>query len=307
MGNNGNGDTPGSQIDFQSGLVGFFDILGYQQMLLNNDVEKAARLIVEVIANIPSEVIDSIGKEQGLVCEDDVKTVNYLNQLWKKILSEELNWLLFSDTILVSLPLNRNDKRLFHATRVLAFLQACAFLQRQMFDRGLPLRGAISFGDFFITGTYFAGSPIIESYLASQSLELSGCVLTKTSETVHSELKDYAVKNEFQSILLELDQMCIPYLVPKKSGELEKHLMINWVNLPMHFFAGMPSDIREYVFSTFVQYNKDVTPSVYPKINNTETFIRKILQNVKSTPWPIVTTKIDAYVQKVLSETQIEF
>ena len=52
--------------------------------------------------------------------------------------------------------------------------------------------------------------------------------------------------------------------------------MVNWVNLPMRSFDGLPSDLREYVYSSFVAHNKDVVPAVQPKIDNTEAFVRKI-------------------------------
>ena len=36
------------EIEAKSGLVGFFDILGYSQMLLANDVASTAKIVVNV-------------------------------------------------------------------------------------------------------------------------------------------------------------------------------------------------------------------------------------------------------------------
>ena len=295
------------KIKSQSGLIAFFDILGYQQMLINNEVEKTAHLIVDVIANIPSEVIKNLLGDQGLAVEEGLETLQYMNEFWQKVLKEEIKWLLFSDSILISLPLDLSQEKFFYAVRFVGFLYTCAFLQRQMFDRGLPLRGAVSFGDFFIQDTYFAGSPIIESYQASENLELSGCVLTKRTAKEYNELKGFALKFNFESMNLLFDQLCIPYLIPKKGGKLEKQLMLNWVNLPMDFFKDIPPDIREYVFSSFVEYNKDTPPIVYPKINNTETFIRKTLKNVKSIPWLMWSKQRDEYLRNLFKERNIDF
>jgi hypothetical protein len=291
----------------KTGLIAFFDILGYQQMLMNNEVEKTAHLIVDVIANIPSEVVKNLLGDQSLIEEEGLKTKQYLDDFWMNILKEEIGWLLFSDSILISLPLDLSENRFFYSVRFLAFLHVCAFLTRQMFDRGLPLRGAMSYGDFFIEGSYFAGHPIIESYQASESLELSGCILTKSFEKIFRELEEYVIENEYEDVLSQLNQICVQYLVPKKGGKLEKQCMLNWVNLPMTFFKNLPSDIREYVFSSFVEYNKDAAPIVYPKINNTETFIRKILRNVESVPWSYMSKKSDIYLQNVLKEMNIDF
>jgi hypothetical protein len=115
------------------------------------------------------------------------------------------------------------------------------------------------------------------------------------------------VKFNFESINTLFEQLCVPYLVPKKGGKLEKQLMINWVNLPMNFFKGLPPDIREYVFSSFVEHNKDAAPIVYQKINNTETFIRKILKNVESKPWKMWSDQRDDYLRNLLKERNMEF
>ena len=63
--------------------------------------------------------------------------------------------------------------------------------------------------------------------------------------------------------------------------------------LPMRSFDGLPSDLREYVYSSFVAHNKDVAPAVQPKIDNTEAFVRKIIRNVEPRPWPWMTRRMD--------------
>ncbi|MHA2032708.1 MAG: hypothetical protein ACW99Q_25340, partial [Candidatus Kariarchaeaceae archaeon] len=183
----------------KTGLIGFFDILGYQQMLLNNEVERTSHLIVDVIANIPPEVVKNLLGDHSLIEEEGLKTRQYLDKFWTDIITEEIGWLLFSDSILVSLPLDLSEDRFFYGVRFFAFLHVCAFLTRQMFDKGLPLRGALSYGDFFIQDTYFAGQPIIESYQASESLELSGCVLTKSFENILNELENYIIQNKYEN------------------------------------------------------------------------------------------------------------
>ncbi|MHA2371312.1 MAG: hypothetical protein ACXADX_21050 [Candidatus Hodarchaeales archaeon] len=295
------------KIELNQGLIGFFDILGYQQMLLNNEVEKTAHLIVDVLANTPSNILEALMMDTGQEYDEQLRTIQLQTDMYREILEKEVGWLLFSDSILVSLPIAPTDGMPFYGLRWAAFLYACAFLQRQLFDKGLPLRGAIAYGEFYIQDTYFAGQPIIESYQASESLELSGCVLTRSAEKLFLDFKQFIVENQFDPVLSMLNQMCVPYLVPKKRERLEKQIMINWVNLPLEYFKNLPTDIREYVFSSFVDYNKDAAPIVYPKINNTETFIRKILRNVESKPWPVSDKNMDAYMQKVLKERGINY
>ena len=74
------------------------------------------------------------------------------------------------------------------------------------------------------------------------------------------------------------------------------------LNLPMRFFGGLPSDLREYVYSSFVAHNKDVVPAVQPKIDNTEAFVRKIVRNVEPRPWPAMSRRMDEMLQELRTE-----
>ncbi len=283
------------EVTGKTGLVGFFDILGYQQMLLANDVASTARIVVDVLAEVPNLVVSGMFEDQGLdlvgVSNDDVSTKDL--EAWAEygpyfegIVREETGWLLFSDSILVSLPIDRDEGPILWGTRVAAFVEVCSFLLRKMFDVGLPLRGGISFGEFFIHDTYFSGRPIIDAYQHAESLELSGCVLAPSAASLYGQVQQNAIDEGYEdSVPGMFDQLCVSYLIPKKRDQVEKGPMVNWVNLPMRFFEGLPSDLRKYIYSSFVAHNKDVVPAVQPKIDNTEAFVRKIVENVEPRPW----------------------
>jgi len=280
-------------VEAKTGLVGFFDILGYQQMLLANDVSSTARIVVDVLSEVPDNVIAGLLEDHGLERADDLASWPEYARYFQGLVREEMDWLLFSDSILVSLPLDADEDIFLLGTRVVGFVEVCAVLLRQMFDVGLPLRGGVSFGEFFIQDTYFAGQPIIDAYRHSESLDLSGCVLAPSVERMYGQMKQHAVDAEYEeSVRGMLDQLCVRYLVPKKRDRVETGSMVNWVNLPMRFFDGLPSDIREYVYSSFVAHNKDVAPAVQPKIDNTEAFVRKVVKNVEPRPWPWMTRRM---------------
>ncbi|MGD8682822.1 MAG: hypothetical protein PVG27_02660 [Chloroflexota bacterium] len=281
-------------VEAKTGLVGFFDILGYQQMLLANDVSSTARIVVDVLSEVPDTVVSGVLDDQGLERADDLASWPEFSRYFQGLVREEMDWLLFSDTILVSLPL-RIDRDIIHwATSVVGFVEVCAVLLRQMFDVGLPLRGGVSFGEFFIQDTYFAGQPIIDAYRHSESLDLSGCVLAPSVERMYRQMRQHAVDADYEeSVRSMLDQLCVSYLIPRKRDRVETGLMVNWVNLPMRSFEGLPADLREYVYSSFVAHNKDVVPAVQPKIDNTEAFVRKIVRNIEPRPWPWMTRRMD--------------
>jgi hypothetical protein len=290
-------------VEAKTGLVGFFDILGYQQMLLANDVSSTAQIVVDVLSEVPDNVVASLLGDPGLERAEDLASWPEFARYFQGLVREETDWLLFSDSILVSLPL-RMDRDIIHwATSVVGFVEVCAVLLRQMFDVGLPLRGGVSFGEFFIQDTYFAGQPIIDAYRHSESLDLSGCVLAPSVERMYTQMKQHAADAGFEESVRDmLDQLCVSYLVPKKGDRVETRLMVNWVNLPMRSFDGLPSDLREYVYSSFVAHNKDVAPAVRPKIDNTEAFVRKIVRNVEPRPWPWMTRRMDEAFRDLESE-----
>jgi hypothetical protein len=291
------------EVRAKTGLVGFFDILGYQQMLLANDVSSTARIVVDVLSGVPNNAIASLLEDPGMERADDLASWPEYARYFQGLVREEMDWLLFSDSILVSLPLD-TDRDIFQwSTSVVGFVEVCAVLLRQMFDVGLPLRGGVSFGEFFIQDTYFAGQPIIDAYRHAESLDLSGCVLAPGVEQMYDQMKQHAVEAGFEdSVRAMLDQLCISYLIPKKGDRVETGLMVNWVNLPMRSFDGLPSDLREYVYSSFVAHNKDVTPAAQPKIDNTEAFVRKIVRNVEPRPWPWMTRRMDEAFRNLESE-----
>jgi len=300
------------QVAAKTGLVGFFDILGYQQMLLANDVASTARVVVDVLVEVPNLVVSGMFEDQGLelvgvsnddVSTDDLEAWSELEPYYESVVREETGWLLFSDSILVSLPVDLDDGIPLWGTKVVAFVEVCSFLLRRMFDVGLPLRGGISFGEFFIHETFFSGSPIIDAYQHSESLQLSGCVLAPSAAHLYRQMKQYAIDRDFDgSIRGMLDQLCVDYLIPKKRDRVETGSMVNWVNLPMRFFEGLPSDLRQYVYSSFVAHNKDAVPAVQPKIENTEAFVRKIVENVEPRPWPAMPPMLTETFLQVKSE-----
>ncbi len=274
------------QVEAKTGLVGFFDILGYQQMLLANDVASTARIVVDVLGEVPNHVVSEMLEDQGLEPAYDLEAWSAFGPYYERVIREEMGWLLFSDSILVSLPIDIDEEIALWGTKVVAFLQVCSFLLRRMLDVGLPLRGGISFGEFFIHDTYFSGRPIIDAYQHAENLELSGCVLAPSVEHLYGQLQQYAIDQDHEGSLRGLlDQLCVGYLIPKKHDQVEPGSMVNWVKLPVRFFEALPSDLRGYVYSSFVAHNKDVVPAVQPKIDNTEAFVRKIVENVEPRPW----------------------
>ncbi len=81
------------KIKPQEGAIGFFDILGYTNFLENNDAVEAANIAANVLHTLPTKV-------PSLTADFLGGNANQYKQGIKK-----MKWLVFSDTILIALPL----------------------------------------------------------------------------------------------------------------------------------------------------------------------------------------------------------
>jgi hypothetical protein len=199
---------------------------------------------------------------------------------WSQIL-DRVSWIIFSDSILISLPFDPNLPEPDLVRHYLAFSTVCASLMNRCFTAGFPLRGAISVGEFFIEDRCFAGRPIINAYYATQQLEFAGCVLDEAANSLISEWRKHLVKKGERNLLDKLDQTTILYMVPLKENLDERLRTINWVLLDTPGFSPIAGDIREVTTRAFLMHNKIAVPAVQGKINNTEMFIRHVLTNLR--------------------------
>lgn len=271
-----------SQIHPEIGFIGFFDILGYSQIMLHNNIHKTSQFVSDTLMNIPK---DLIGRLRGLYNSASDETLEgrpYDSAEWQRML-DNIQWIIFSDSILISMPMSPGLDTLSQANLYLAFSKVCATLLNQTFLAGFPLRGGISIGEFFIEDRCFAGRPIINAYRVAQELEMSGAVLDENADAFVSELRRTLVQNQYTESLSRLDQTTILYIPPTKTDEIERARAINWVNLDQIGFEPFIDNIRDVTLRAFLMHNKIAVPSVQGKINNTEMFIRHVLTNLQET------------------------
>jgi len=269
-----------STIQPATGFVGFFDILGYTQIMLNNNIHKTAQFVSDTLMNIPRDMIDSLRSPFLAVRPLEVAPETLERENWSQIL-DKVSWIIFSDSILLTLPFDPTLPEHDLVQHYLAFSTVCASLMNRCFSAGFPLRGAISVGEFFVEDRCFAGRPIINAYYVTQQLEFSGCVLDEEANSFISEVRKHLVKSGEHRILEKLDQTTILYLVPEKENTDERHRAINWVALDTPGFTPIAGDVRELTTRAFLMHNKIAVPAVQGKINNTEMFIRHVLTNLQ--------------------------
>lgn len=245
----------------KEGLVGIFDILGYQYIIDNNQINCVADLISKTLLDLPQKGVDKF-----LSSFKNTKIADFSSE----VISRALKWRIFSDTILFSFPFTERENPKFTSIDYLFFLNYISHLLRFAFDAGLPLRGAIDCGEYYIKENCFAGKPIIDSYRLSQKLQISGCAMAKSFQKLFSaHMKN---DNSFKRVTSLFVQ---PYIVPLKKKNTRRLYIIDW-SFPVPVWK-TPLDLRQYVTEKFSSHNKIIPREALPKLINTEMTLRYFL------------------------------
>jgi hypothetical protein len=248
------------EIKTKSGLVGFYDIMGYQSFLENNDAEIATSEVLRIISGISSRVNQHISSILDALI-DDADKKNFSSQIKEYV--GKIQWLVFSDTILMLLECGSSD-----TFSHLIFVFAAGALCRQMFDFGLPVRGAIKRGKYLITESCFAGRTIVEAYRTETSLNLAACAVERQ---IYQDIKGSTKDTENLAIL---NKMLVEYLTPLKNEQHEKMILLNFLPIQSPKMSRLDTDVRQMVLNSFWAHNKDMEPSAQIKAKNTENFFR---------------------------------
>lgn len=257
------------------GVIAFLDILGYQSFLENNSATESALKVLDMVTRLPKETHAQVATSW---------TAHKLD----KAIADSLQHVIFSDTIVLLIPLDEKEENFNPA--VVYMMSLAGILVAKMFDEGLPMRGAVIEGDFVVKDTCFAGTGIVEAYRLCSRLDFSGIVM---SEEISSKFDN---NRKTASALLNeaiYQRLCVPILSPLKSAipseNIERRLThINWVL----FTAGalrkhLETDVIQCVMSRFWAHGKDCPVAVDGKIRNTCKMIRRlrmVLQQEPPTP-----------------------
>lgn len=239
----------------KTGMVGFFDILGYQNVIANNAIEQTANIVLSIINKMPeiskSDILKTIAPWPTPMRERCSQLV------------EKIEWIVFSDTIFSAIDLDGcvddPDKEL----AISMFLASCCTLQRQAFDAGLPLRGAIASGKYYSEKQCFVGTPIVEAYQYSQKQDWSGAALAPSASIICGGPQSY----NYEALLAS-------YLVPIKNSAGERLLCLRWGGVGQRLAPPVMGVLREYVLSKFLAHSKDVPIDVMSKVGNTEVYLQ---------------------------------
>ena len=257
------------------GLVGFFDILGYQNIINNNELEDVVVIISEIINKNPGVVKESLK--------------NYFPEGYNDSFVQGIKIELISDSLLLLFPIEGlKELKLSDIIKgTISFLEYVSLLTEAMFDKGLPLRGAVGYGNYYIDQKIFAGKCIIDCYRIAEELNLSGVVM---KNDIYNAIIDLSYMNkEGDEIIIdnksadkikkELTQYMLgrwfKYLVPTKSQEIECYIG-KW------YISDTTIDVRQEVYESFSCHKKNIDNKTQQKLLNTELSIRAMVVHEKN-------------------------
>lgn len=219
----------------------------------NNDLDEP---LIEIVNKI-----NSIDKEVLLKFFGTKKPKNIFE------IAEKIKSISLSDTIIFNMEcteLNAQDK--FNA--FIVFCLMCNQLLRIMFEFGLPLRGVIDAGKYYIEEKLIAGKIFMNAFTLNKDLEIAACVLGEGAQKIHNEIIN--TKGIFETRMFALyPKFMTEYQVPCKSASRKKMITLN--NL---FVLFSNIDIRQYVYNSFWKHNKTIDEKTEIKVNNTEQYFR---------------------------------
>ena len=209
----------------------------------------------------------------------------------------ELRTLVFSDTILVMLPVPADEPPAWQALRWSMFLLVVGKIYADLFRFGLPIRGAISLGDIVLHNMCFAGKAIVEAYQLAQDIDAALCVLTPQAahrlngackilrespiEALYPHSDGMAGHEDEARIICDqlariLEYQAPEYSIPRKSGADERLSFVSSFHKEDDI-ASTNDDLLQVVLDSFSRHKKKLSPDVVRKAQNTAEGLRYLI------------------------------
>lgn len=188
--------------------VAFLDILGFKQMLDSMPLEELSKKYETVIQT--TEILNKdLTRKEG---EFPSLFPNH---------PQGARWCIknvFSDSIIL---VSEDDNR----ESVLKLLVYTWRLTQMFMGMGMPVRGGISFGEFYINenSNVFLGEALTNAYLLESKQQWAGVSIDNSLFDGFPELKEcFNNPTDIMSLVFP------KYLVPLKGGEKETYHVVNW-------------------------------------------------------------------------------
>jgi hypothetical protein len=239
-------------------IFGYFDVLGFTSFCENCDsrsAERVLKMIDDFDAEIPEVLL------HGLDTKDDTPQVKI------DLLKGRLKWLIFSDTIFVAMPFDRSEHSGTLKFNLIFFTVLAAYINRKMFENGLPVRGTVDVGDVIISKRCFAGKAVIEAHNLSKNCQVAATVVSDQAHNLLLEVlsgNNNGFRDMYDDLIVERDIATKTERLPNSSlwgPSSEKMKTLCWFFLEMGRIKpfAIPSDLNAYVHGKFTALGKKLS------------------------------------------------
>lgn len=267
------------------GFFGLFDVLGYSRLISSkkDNLDGLIELYKDTLMSI-----------------DELALSLELEGLKKQLLLApiETKSFAFSDTIVLYQDMPKGPV-MFQTGTINIFLTEVRYLLRLAFELGIPLRGAVSYGEYYIQEDKgaFIGYPIIEAHNEELKQNWSGatlcksawdklCELDKDSMEMQGEWRGFDLKGLFSPLISNcqgLTKYAIPYYDKSDGKQYSKSgIALCWHDSILDFMEFKKitrigkndvNNIKQLVKEKFEANGKKLDDKTKLKIENTAQFL----------------------------------
>lgn len=230
--------------DFQTiqGFVAVYDILGYSPWIKENDLFEVAATHENMKKMIKTNTEKFINDSLATLDKPIIAVYSYAD-----------TFLIYTNEI--------SD------TGFKALLVACNFMFIAAISYGLPIRGATTCGEFYVSETLITGKPIIEAYEKERKQDWIGCWITdECLEKISKEARQEFIK----------EREIVKYHIPFKDGDVEEVYAYNWIVGINHMYNNA-INLEALETKSFLQKKNSHAWREERKHKNTKEFINFIL------------------------------
>jgi hypothetical protein len=240
-------------------FIAFFDILGFKEIIYNNELSEVKRLFNHLLRETQTAVSGEKYMElnSGVIIPD--------------LKEQQVNCLHISDSVIFWT--NSNTEKDF-----IDLLNVCYTFYWRSLQTTFPLRGCLTYGEIDFNPQTFdntngakfynyslIGKGLVDAYIKSDNMEYAGCILDKLAiEKVNDKLINDLI----------YDQKICMYKVPLKKGEsyelVFRPVKGNHNDVSFRNTANRIKSLFTYASKTKLE---NMSESVITKMNNTIDFI----------------------------------
>ncbi len=150
------------------------------------------------------------------------------------------------------------------------------YINRRMFEIGLPVRGAVHIGDVIISKRCFAGKAIVDAHTLAKRTKIAGTVISEQANAFIFE--SIPARSGFDSMLSTLIIEC-GVLSDINTSEKIKTLCWFYLQMGRTERFNIPSDLKRFITEQFTAHGKTLSGDEEKrKVSNTE----KLFEDWKS-------------------------